>query len=120
MKNDCGSVTNWPEVTYPDIVNYLIHTTSTYTLNELKAYKSLESYNYFISGFVIDILHLIENNQSLFMGKVRHSQRMRESPLLPWVIVEVDGTVLSGHCTCMAGRGEVTRSLSYYKIYEKH
>ena len=71
MKNYCNSITNWPD---------LIHTTSVYTLNELNAYNSLESYNYFISGFVIDILHLIENDHSLFMGKFKHSQRMRESP----------------------------------------
>ena len=122
MKTYYNSATNWPEETHPDIVNYLIHTTSAYTLNELKAYKSLELYNYFISGFVIDILHLIENDHSLFMGKVKHSQRMRESPLLPWVIVETDATVLFDHCscTCMAGREEVTISFFYYEIYEKH
>ena len=40
-----------PEVTYPDIVNYLVYTQSAYTLAELKAYKSLQGYNYFISGF---------------------------------------------------------------------
>ena len=70
IKKECDSVSSWPELTYPDFVNYLIHTTSAFTLNELKAYKSLESYNYFISGFVMDILYLIENDHSLFMGSV--------------------------------------------------
>ena len=67
----------------------------------------------------MDILHLIENDHSLFMGSVNHSQKMRESPLLPWVIVEIDGTVLFGHCTCMAGRGEVTRYLFYFDVFGK-
>ena len=35
------------------------------------------------------------------------SQRLNSSPLCPWVIVENDGKVLSGHCTCMAGLAEV-------------
>lgn len=35
-----------------------------------------------------------------------HSQRFREKPLLPWVICELDGKVLAGHCNCMAGLGE--------------
>ena len=70
----------WPEVTYPNIANYLIHTTSTFTFDEMKAYKSLESYNYFISGFVLEVCHLKENEHSLFMGKVKHSQRMNETP----------------------------------------
>ena len=35
---------HFPDVTYPDIVNYLVFQTSAYTLEELKAYKSLEAY----------------------------------------------------------------------------
>ena len=36
-----------------------------------------------------------------------HSQRIREKPLIPWVIAEKDGRILAGHCDCMAGLGEV-------------
>jgi hypothetical protein len=32
--------------------------------------------------------------------------RMREKPLLPWVIAECGGKILAGHCNCMAGLGE--------------
>ena len=38
--------------------------------------------------------------------KVNPSQRMREKPLLPWVIFETSGEVLACHCNCMAGLGE--------------
>lgn len=38
--------------------------------------------------------------------QVNHSQRMREKPLLPWIISESSGKILSGHCNCMAGLGE--------------
>jgi len=37
----------YPEVTYPDIYNYLISTPSPYTGDQLKAYKGLEDYIYF-------------------------------------------------------------------------
>lgn len=46
-----------PDVSYPDIVNYLVHTQSAYTLQDLKAYKSLESYNQFVCGWVKDVGH---------------------------------------------------------------
>lgn len=48
-----------PAVTYPDIYNYLVHTVSAYTSQELKAFKSLESYNYFISGKVGSLLTFV-------------------------------------------------------------
>ena len=94
---------NWPEVTYPDIVNYLVYTQSAYTLAELKAYKSLQAYNYFVSGFVQDIGQVCINGKSVFLGKVKHSQRMTDPCLRPWLIVENDGSISSAHCTCMAG-----------------
>ena len=36
-----------------------------------------------------------------------HSQRLNCYPLCPWVIVENNGKVLSGHCSCMAWLAEV-------------
>ena len=44
-----ADMSEWPEVTYPDIVNYLVYTQSAYTLAELKAYKSLQGYKNFKS-----------------------------------------------------------------------
>ena len=41
-----------PDITWADIYNYLINTSSLYTNKNLKAYKSLEAYNFFVSGHV--------------------------------------------------------------------
>ncbi|KAL5503638.1 hypothetical protein EMCRGX_G010616 [Ephydatia muelleri] len=43
------------------------------------------------------------NNRCIVMGKVRHSQKINAAPVLPWVVLELNGTA---HCTCMAGLGE--------------
>ena len=32
---------------------------------------------------------------------------MNDPSLQPWLILEPDGTVISAHCNCMAGIGEV-------------
>lgn len=45
-----------PFIEYPDIVNYLVLQTSWISKMQMKAYKSLEAYNYFVSGWVGDLL----------------------------------------------------------------
>ena len=42
----------WPPAQYPDIVNYLVCTTSFVSGREMKVYKSLSAYNFFVSGWV--------------------------------------------------------------------
>ena len=106
---------DWPNLSYCDIYNYLINKNSNYTFCSLKAYKSLEAYNYFISGFVSQIgrASFLHNCNSLFKAQVSHSQKMNESSLIPWMIVDSDGVVLCAHCTCMAGIGEVSNLYIY-------
>lgn len=41
-----------PTVEAVDITNYLVLQTSYYTRQQMKAYKSLEAYNFFVSGWV--------------------------------------------------------------------
>ena len=53
-----------------------------------------------------DILVVLEGENRLVTAKVHHSKRMREKPLLPWIICECSGKILAVHCNCMAGLGE--------------
>lgn len=46
----------WPSIEYPDIVNYLLVQTSWATKEQMKAYKSLDAYNFFVSGWVHSVL----------------------------------------------------------------
>ena len=45
---------NMPDIQYHDVYNYLINSKSAYTGQQLKAFKSLDAYKYFIAGFVND------------------------------------------------------------------
>ena len=38
----------WPPTDFPTLHSYLIDTSGQYTLEKLKAFKSLEAYNYYI------------------------------------------------------------------------
>ncbi|XP_035689579.1 uncharacterized protein LOC118424879 [Branchiostoma floridae] len=96
-----------PSVEYPDIVNYLVLTTSWATNNQMKAYKSMEAYNFFVSGWV-DTLQMktVSPDKVLVAARVKHSQRNTATPLKPWFLAEENGNILLAHCDCMAGVSE--------------
>ena len=66
----------------------------------------MDSYNYFVSGFVKEVGANVFSNICLLVGRVSYSQRLSGTPPTAWVIAEMGGKVLSAHCNCMAGLGE--------------
>lgn len=67
---DPKKVTDLPDLQYPDIYNYLINTNSAYTSEKLKAYKSLESYKYFVAGWVRSVAVMKTNAVYVLLAKV--------------------------------------------------
>ena len=49
------SEASFPAVSYPDIVNYMIFTKSLYTMEDMKAWKSLKAYNQLTSSWISDV-----------------------------------------------------------------
>ncbi|XP_057710218.1 uncharacterized protein LOC130928038 isoform X4 [Corythoichthys intestinalis] len=45
-----------PDICYPDIYNYLVHTKSAYSHESLKNFKSLEAYKCYVAGWVKQVL----------------------------------------------------------------
>ena len=60
-----------PDISWPDIYNYLINPPGPVCTNEsLKSCKSLNAYNYFVSGHVQEVYyHEIENNCKFYFIK---------------------------------------------------
>ena len=77
-----------PHIEYPDIVNYCVYSKSAYTLDQLKSYKSLDSYNQFISGWVSQLQSFVASDKVIVRANVKHSQSANKPPLKPWVISE--------------------------------
>ncbi|KAL3874727.1 hypothetical protein ACJMK2_037699 [Sinanodonta woodiana] len=92
-----------PDVTFGDIIMYLVNGASAYTLEQFEAYKSLEDYNYVVSGWVD---HVNTYKPEGCANVIATAKRLNAKPLEPWIIASPQGTVLSAHCTCMAGLGE--------------
>ena len=84
---------------YPDIVVYLLYTTTFATLGEVKNYNSPQSFKYFTSGWVLDMewKKYQEDSIVLILGKVRHSYAASKPPLRPWIFVHCNGMVLVAH-----------------------
>uniref|UniRef100_A0ABD2XA14 SWIM-type domain-containing protein n=1 Tax=Trichogramma kaykai TaxID=54128 RepID=A0ABD2XA14_9HYME len=100
-----------------DIMTYLVITHSAYTSQQIKAYKSLEAYQYYKAGFVHNVKHVQINNHFVILAKVKHSQRINAPDLLPWVILTSDGSVKTAHCTCMVGLGEACSHIAAVLFY---
>lgn len=97
-----------PKVGYIDLFNYLVLTTSTYSKEQMCAFKSLDAYKHFASGWVRNIcVKTIPNDKRIVVAYVLHSMRLSLPSLKPWVLCEASGRVITAHCTCIAGLGEV-------------
>ena len=58
-------------IEYPDIVNYLVLKTSWFTHQQMKACKSLDAYNFFVSGWVNGVLAKeLEGDKVLLFSRV--------------------------------------------------
>ncbi|PFX11928.1 hypothetical protein AWC38_SpisGene24191 [Stylophora pistillata] len=71
----------------------------------MKAYKALDAYNFFVSGWVNTVFtkKVAESNSVVVTARVYHLQRTRTTPLSTWLLADVSGEVILGHCDCMAG-----------------
>ncbi|XP_064468467.1 uncharacterized protein LOC135379147, partial [Ornithodoros turicata] len=97
----------WPSITSADIICYLLQSKAC-DLQEAKAYKSLESYNYLQCGWVDKLMaHRINNDTVYVKGKVRPFQSVSNKPHCSWACAKYSGMVVTAGCTCMAGQAKV-------------
>ena len=62
---------NFPLVSYPDVVSYLVFRLSPYSADDIKAYKNLETYNQVIEVWVTHgKVNLDKNGLTVVKGKV--------------------------------------------------
>ena len=60
----------FPNIQYPDIMNYLLYTPSKYTTEDLKAYKGLDAYNQLVCGWVREVSTTEINGVNVIIAKV--------------------------------------------------
>lgn len=97
---------NLPPVTAADIFMYLVEGVCFYTKEQFKCYKISDAYNVFVSGKVRQLVSFKVGERGdgivILAAKVEASQTLMKQ-YEPWCIVKDDGTVVTAHCTCLAG-----------------
>ena len=71
----------------------------------MKAYKFMEAFKFFVSGWVNTILaEPVAGTQTIVViTRVNHSQQVREMLLKKWFFREKNGNLCMVHCIYMAG-----------------
>ena len=101
-----------------ELVSYLVLETSYYTKEQFKAFKSLQTYNQLVAGFVQSVHGLIIASKHVVLAKIRHSQKMNNPTVPLWIIIEDDGRVLCAQYRgCMAGQGETCSHIAIVLFY---
>lgn len=63
-----------PKLEFPDISNYLVVQTSFYSKQQMKAFKSLEAYNFFVCGWVHGTgVKKLKDGNRLIMARVLYN-----------------------------------------------
>ena len=99
-------ITKWPSIQFGDLYTYLIESKGPYTKESLKAYKSLQVYNYFYNGYVRTVYFygLPTSKLALLKAQVNPSQKSADQNHEAWVVIlKETGEVKAAHCKCMAG-----------------
>ncbi len=71
-RSDSAATQNLPPVEASDLVSFLVLETSFVTAKQLKAHKSMEAYNQFVSGWVKDVSGWTVNQKIVVTGRVSY------------------------------------------------
>ena len=94
----------WPDLQYGDVYNYLIESKGQFTKENLRAFKSLEAFNYFYNGHVRTVFCHCFGRYVIMKARVNPSQRNPDEAHTAWTIIhKTTGEVKAGHCDCKAG-----------------
>ena len=96
------SLADMPEIEAYD-VQYYLKNNCLWTDTRLKSYKNDNSYRLHTNGHVSCVsMTCLPNNLYYLKGQCTPEERQSAEPYKMWVLVNKDGTIISGECACVA------------------
>lgn len=90
-------------VTYERIYQFLVRDKDPFSGNPKNCSKGLDAFLYVEKGWVKKVSGRKLNDIYVVHGWVLHSFALNEPPLRPWVLIQLNGTILAAHCNCAIG-----------------
>ncbi|XP_055545638.1 uncharacterized protein LOC129730375 [Wyeomyia smithii] len=109
-------------VSYDSIIDYVLHRQSTYSGAAFHCFKAVEAKKRFETGMVKLVEGVQLDDINVVRGKVVHSMSLNDPCLTSWIIIKNEN-ILSAHCDCIAGIGEVCShvgAILYHLTYFNH
>ena len=95
----------WPPVDLGHIFAYILRV-KDFDAEYVGKYKNMKAYSYFQSGFVDIVYACIVSEVCYITSKVAHSQNVNTAPNETWVAMNLDGSIKTAWCSCMAGTSQ--------------
>ncbi|XP_062568705.1 uncharacterized protein LOC134230856 [Saccostrea cucullata] len=87
-------------------IQYYLKTSCLWTNERLKNYKSDNSYRLHSNGHISNVaMSKLDSNLCYIRGSSTPEERQTAEPYKMWLLVQENGTIVSGECTCVAGDG---------------
>lgn len=107
--NRSRNLSLFPEVTFPDICNYLLGKTDEYSAENLKSFKSLTGYKLFKDGHVLDLqVHKVPDKSVVLVKyQVQPTERSKtgsgKDSYDGIMILKSNGAIHGAFCPCQGG-----------------
>lgn len=105
--NEKDGISQWPPVSYIEIVQFLLKHGQNLTADALTSYKTGKGFSYFYNGFLQEVFYHPIKKDSLvcyLKSTCTPSNRLNDTPHNLWTKIEKhSGTILSAFCSCVAG-----------------